>query len=141
MSDNDDYEKVKASEIKVGDLVDIAKGPHFKDHPSAEFELAEVIEIAQESPDCICIEYTNVGAAGYDPDQILTIRKRKPELSLEQLVELAGILKTPNDYLNELVVDHVAAAINNSGIERQIKYLLECGVHPDTVESHLKGEV
>lgn len=82
MSDSDEM-TVQVRNIQVGDCVDLEDDPifgktddeEFKVHPIVEFEYCEVMEIDQESPDCIVLYFDGM-AAGYDPGQIMTIRKR-----------------------------------------------------------------
>lgn len=69
--------KIKVKDLKVGDQVDLESCPFLKNQPNAEFTYAEVVEIVEESPTCIVVDYDSGGTAGYDPEQVLSIKKRE----------------------------------------------------------------
>lgn len=67
--------KVKVSDLKEGDKVDLDSCPYLKGHVSAEFEYAEIESIEKETDNCILISYDGIGSIGYSPDQVLEIQK------------------------------------------------------------------
>jgi hypothetical protein len=68
--------KKKIKDLVEGDMVDLSSCPYLHDHPQAEWEYAEVVQIKVELPTCICVCY-NIGepsACGYDPDQEVYVK-------------------------------------------------------------------
>jgi hypothetical protein len=73
---------LKASELKLGDMVDLAEGEFFQsgdpDAPSPiHYELGVVDEIVHDSADCIAISFENIGVAGYAPDHPFKVQRRE----------------------------------------------------------------
>lgn len=64
----------QVTDLKSGDLIDLTSCPFMKDHPSAVYQYAEVINIETETPTCIVVYYEEIGPVGYSPSQKLVIK-------------------------------------------------------------------
>jgi hypothetical protein len=56
--------KKKVEDLQVGDKVDLTSCPYLSKHPTAEFELAVVEDVAHET-DCIAVSYEGIDQIGY----------------------------------------------------------------------------
>jgi hypothetical protein len=77
----DTMQTVTASELIVGDMVDLSPGEFFREgQPEGsaliDYEYGIVGEITPENPGCILVSFENVGAAGYAPDHVFNIVSR-----------------------------------------------------------------
>ena len=72
----DETATIPVRDVRVGDLVDLEGDESLGHHPETPWEYAEVVEIEQESPSCIVLYFDSM-AAGYDPGQIMTIKRRE----------------------------------------------------------------
>lgn len=68
---------VKVEDLKEGDKVDLETCPFLKDHPMACCEYAEVIEVQQETTDCVAVTYEGVGQVGYSLGTKLGMKPEK----------------------------------------------------------------
>lgn len=59
--------------LREGDLVDLASCPYLKNHPSAEFQFAQVSQVLQETPQCTVVYYEDIDAIGYPVGTTLKI--------------------------------------------------------------------
>ena len=76
MPNNPEHIEVKVEDLQVGDRVDLESCPFLKNHPTAEFEYAEVTSIRVEQTDCIAVMYEGIDEIGYEPKTVLRIRNR-----------------------------------------------------------------
>jgi hypothetical protein len=73
----DTMQSVTASELIVGDLVDLEPGEFFHGDPDLTgYQYGMVAEIARETPDVVAVEFADFGAAGYSPDHVFNIVPR-----------------------------------------------------------------
>jgi hypothetical protein len=73
----DTMQAVTASELIVGDLVDLEGGEFFHGDPDLTgYQYGEVSEIARESQDVVAVEFADFGVAGYSPGHVFNIVSR-----------------------------------------------------------------
>ena len=61
---------IPVSEVKIGDMLDLAGDPiadPASSNVALEFELALVVEVERETPDCTLIGLEGLGAYGFPP--------------------------------------------------------------------------
>lgn len=63
----------KVEDLVIGDKVDLESCPHLKDHPTAQFEYAEVVHVERETPDCVVIGYEGIDHIGYKVGTLLAV--------------------------------------------------------------------
>ena len=63
--------------LKEGDLVDLDSCPYLSEHPSAQFEYAQIVDVALESPECVAITYEGIDQVGYPSGTFLKVVKGK----------------------------------------------------------------
>lgn len=51
--------------LKPGDLVDLESCPYMHDHPTAEFEYAQVAAVTRETENCVAVLYEGIDLVGY----------------------------------------------------------------------------
>jgi hypothetical protein len=75
------YTLIPVRELQEGDLVDLEKLSCVDQdkHPIVCFELCEVLDIDQETDDCIAVSFEGVDRFGLHPDQIVYIQSREYE--------------------------------------------------------------
>lgn len=69
--------KIPAFQIRAGDLVDLRGDPFADpkhDHALFQFELAEVVEIEQETPSCVAIGFEGFDIVGFPTDHLLDVQ-------------------------------------------------------------------
>lgn len=71
-----EHEKVKVGDLCEGDKVDLARDPYLHDHPTAEFEYAEVCYVTDEGTGIVAVGYEGIDEVGYDKDQEMWIKQR-----------------------------------------------------------------
>lgn len=69
--------KKKISELKVGDLVDLASDKYADkgECPEFEFEYREVEAIEVETPGCTAVYFVNAPCVGFPPDHMVEVAK------------------------------------------------------------------
>lgn len=83
-----DGKRVKVGDLKEGDRVDLESCPFLHNHPSAEFELAEVVEVVQETPTCVAVSYEGIDQVGYSPDtELVVVPQQDTAESIRQRLE------------------------------------------------------
>lgn len=62
-------------ELKPGDRVDLEGDPYADrkhNHPEYEFEFAVVVEVTQETPNCIVVEF-DMGTVAFPPTHLVEV--------------------------------------------------------------------
>lgn len=58
--------EIAVEDVREGDLVDLESCPYLSDDPTAEFELATVVEVVRETSTIVFIGYDVGRSAGYE---------------------------------------------------------------------------
>lgn len=94
-----DCVEVKVEDLKEGDKVDLESCPYLKNHPTAEYEYAEVCYVNRESDNCVAVGYEGMDEVGYQAGTILKIYP-KPKLSSSGLDAVKAAIRLCDDCLN-----------------------------------------
>jgi hypothetical protein len=70
---NQTTKRIKVTDIKEGMKADLESCPYLKNHPTAEYEYAEVSFVQRETPDCMVIGYEGIDPVGYPVNTELVI--------------------------------------------------------------------
>ena len=70
-----EHQKVKIGDLREGDMVDLQWCPYLSDHPTAEFEYAQVCYVRDEG-DIVAVGYEGIDEVGYDKNQEMWIKPR-----------------------------------------------------------------
>lgn len=73
-----EHEKVKVTDLREGDLLDLKRDPYLHNHMTAEFLYAEVCYVTREGNGIVAVGYESMNEVGYDEDQELW-RLRVPQ--------------------------------------------------------------
>ncbi|MHB1942257.1 MAG: hypothetical protein ACYDDA_07965 [Acidiferrobacteraceae bacterium] len=66
------------TDLRVGDLVDLASCPYLNIHPTAQTTYAEVTAVTLESRECVVVSYRDIDRVGYHPGIVLQVAERQP---------------------------------------------------------------
>lgn len=73
-----EYKPVHASELRIGDLVDL-EGNLYADPDGTSdllrFELVEVVSVEREEPWCVAVGFEGFDVVGFPPDTLLKMRR------------------------------------------------------------------
>lgn len=58
--------------LRAGDRVDL-EGDRYGEQFGAEYEFAEVEEIQRETPECVCVYFTNFNAVGFPTQHFVKV--------------------------------------------------------------------
>lgn len=70
-------EQVKIRDLRIGDMVDLSTHKITADHPTAEMNYAEVVEVEQETTGCTCVYFEGVDAYGLPSDDYIFVAERR----------------------------------------------------------------
>ena len=65
--------KINVAQLQVGHLVDLASCPFLNQHPSADFEYAQVAYVEREATGCMVVGYEGIDHVGYPVSTTLDV--------------------------------------------------------------------
>lgn len=68
---------VAVENIKIGDRIDLASCPFLKNHPTADFQYAEVAHVQHETDNCVVVGYEGIDHIGYATGTTLQVKQPK----------------------------------------------------------------
>jgi hypothetical protein len=116
---------VAVENIKIGDRIDLASCRFLKNHPTADFQYAEVSHFERETEDCVVIGYEGIGWIGY---RLGTILQAKPLADVPDPVAKVRPVATPSKFIDwrisQNLTDRWGEINNHNEAEKPLELLV-----------------